>query len=61
MGDTSSNHNSNSQDRNPTFYYVGTLDPLGGLHSTGGGGMNHLLVTVRHIGALTIRIGFGGP
>ena len=29
MGDTSPNHNSNSLYRNPTFYYIGTLDPLG--------------------------------
>ena len=29
MGDTSPNHNSNSSYRNPTFYYIGTLDPLG--------------------------------
>ena len=28
-GDTSPNHNSNSLYRNPTFYYMGTLDPLG--------------------------------
>ena len=29
MGDTSPNHSSNSRYRNPTFYYMGTLDPLG--------------------------------
>ena len=29
MGDTSPNHNDISEHRNPTFYYVGTLDPLG--------------------------------
>ena len=29
MGDTSPNHNSNSQSRNPKFYHVGSLDPLG--------------------------------
>ena len=30
MGDTSpNNNNSNSSYRNPTFYYIGTLDPLG--------------------------------
>ena len=29
MGDTSLNHNSNSLYRNPTCYYIGTLDPLG--------------------------------
>ena len=30
MGDASPNHYRNSQDRIPTFYYIGTLDPLGG-------------------------------
>ena len=29
MGDTFPNHNNNSLYRNPTFYYIGTLDPLG--------------------------------
>ena len=29
MGNTSPNHNSNSKYRNPTFYYIGTLDLLG--------------------------------
>ena len=29
MGDTFANHNNNSYYRNPTFYYIGTLDPLG--------------------------------
>ena len=29
MGDTSPNHNSNYSYRNPTFYYIGTLDPSG--------------------------------
>ena len=29
IGDTYPNHNSNSYYRNPTFYYAGTLDPLG--------------------------------
>ena len=29
MGDTFPNHNNNSEYRNPTFYYIGTLDPLG--------------------------------
>ena len=29
MGDTSSNHVSNSEYSNPAFYYKGTLDPLG--------------------------------
>ena len=29
MGDTFPNHNNNSYYRNPTFYYIGTLDPLG--------------------------------
>ena len=29
MGNISPTHNSNSQHRNPTFYYIGTLDPLG--------------------------------
>ena len=28
MGNTSPNHNSNSYYRNPTFYYIVTLDPL---------------------------------
>ena len=28
-GDTSPNHNSNYSYRNPTFYYIGTLDPSG--------------------------------
>ena len=28
FGDTSSNHNGNSQYRNSTFYDIGTLDPL---------------------------------
>ena len=29
MGDTFPNHNMNSYYRNPTFYYIGTWDPLG--------------------------------
>ena len=29
VGDAFPNHNTNSQYRNPTFYYIGTLDPLG--------------------------------
>ena len=29
MGDTSLNHDNNSGYRSPTFYYIGTLDPLG--------------------------------
>ena len=29
MGDTSPKYFSNSKYRNPTFYYVGTKDPLG--------------------------------
>ena len=29
MGDICPNHNTNYYDRNPTFYYIGTLDPLG--------------------------------
>ena len=29
VGDTSSTHNTNSYYRNPTFYHMGTLDPLG--------------------------------
>ena len=29
MGDTSLNHNITSSYRNPTFYYIGTWDPLG--------------------------------
>ena len=29
MGDTSLRHNSNSLYGNPTFYYIGTQDPLG--------------------------------
>ena len=29
MGDTSPNHKSDSYYRNPTFYHMGTLDPLG--------------------------------
>ena len=29
MGDTFPNHNNNSYYRDPTFYYIGTLDPLG--------------------------------
>ena len=29
MGDISANHSSISECRNPTFYYIGTLDPLG--------------------------------
>ena len=29
MGDTFPNHNNNSYYRSPTFYYTGTLDPLG--------------------------------
>ena len=37
MGDTSLNHTSNSQYRNPTFYYIGTLDPLGSMSSTSRG------------------------
>ena len=28
MGDTSPHHNGNSKYRNPTIYYIGTLDPL---------------------------------
>ena len=28
VGDTSPNHNSNSYYREPTFYHIGTLDPL---------------------------------
>ena len=31
MGESCPNHNSNSLYRNPTFYYRGTLDPLGDL------------------------------
>ena len=30
MGDTFPDHNNNCLYRNPTFYYIGTLDPLGG-------------------------------
>ena len=29
LGDTFPDHNNNSLYRNPTFYYIGTLDPLG--------------------------------
>ena len=29
MGDSFPDHNSTSKYRNPTFYYIGTLDPLG--------------------------------
>ena len=29
MGDTFPNHNNSSSYRNPTFYYIGALDPLG--------------------------------
>ena len=29
MGDTSLSHNSNSKYGNPTFYYIGTYDPMG--------------------------------
>ena len=29
MGDTFPNLNNNSEKRNPTFYYIGTLGPLG--------------------------------
>ena len=38
-GVTFPNHNSNSDYRNPTFYYAGTSDPLG-LGSGGGGGVD---------------------
>ena len=34
MRDTFPNHNSNSEYRNPTFYYIGTLDPYGGIFSS---------------------------
>ena len=29
MGDTFPNQPKDSEDRNPTFYHIGTLDPLG--------------------------------
>ena len=38
MGDTSLNHNSNSYFRNPTLYYIGTLDPRGSIGTLRGVG-----------------------
>ena len=58
MGDTSPNHDCNYYSRNPTFYYIGTLFPLGQDRlSMGNGG----LIKSQHIAkleGLTQGLGF---